>query len=144
MRPWQRYLHHNPRIVDAAIVLALMSVSLPRSLLGVSGVSPPRRWPRWPLAGLAGAAFMWRRGPPRLTALVSVGCTVALTALGYVLTPLLLAPAMAALFALAVRASPRTAYTFTVAAIVIVAATALIAGPAGADFDLKVTGPRFW
>jgi signal transduction histidine kinase len=144
MRPWQRYLHDKPRVIDAAIGLALMSVSLPGSVLRVSGVSPPGRWPGWLLTGVACAAFIWRRSHPRLTALVNIGCTVALTALGYVLTPLLLAPAMAALFALAVRASQRTAYAYTVAAIVIVAATALIAGPAGADFDLKVTGPGFW
>jgi signal transduction histidine kinase len=87
---------------------------------------------------------MWHRGHPRSAAVVTIACTAGVTALGYVLTPLLLAPAMAALFWLAVRASQKTAYLYTAAAIVAVVCTALIAGPAGEDFDLKVSAPAFW
>jgi signal transduction histidine kinase len=45
---------------------------------------------------------------------------------------------------LTLRASPRTAYTFTAAAMVAVLCTALIADPGSEGLNLKVSAPAFW
>ena len=144
MSAWQRYLSDHPRVADAATVLVLLSFTLPGAVLGVTGVSQPARYPGWILAAIACAAVTGHRSRPRLAALAAIACTVAITALGYVLTPLLLAPAMAALFFLALRTSQRTAYAFTAAAIIIVVCTSVIAGPGSEGFSLKVSAPAFW
>ena len=74
---------------------------------------------------------MWVRSHPRATAVVTIACATALAALGYTLSPLLLAPAMIALFFVALRTSQKTAYACTVAAIAILVCTALIASLTG-------------
>jgi signal transduction histidine kinase len=76
--------------------------------------------------------------------MVAIGCTIVLAAQGFVLTPLLLAPTMVALFLLCVRADRRNAYVLTLAAIAGVTLTAVVAGPAGESLGLKVLGPQAW
>jgi signal transduction histidine kinase len=144
MSAWQRYLRDHPRVADAATVLVLLSFALTGAVLGVRGVPQPARQPGWILAAIACAAVAVHRGRPRLAAVVAIACTAAIAALGYLLTPLLLAPAMAALYLLTLRTTQRAAYTFTAAAIVVVLCTALIAGPAGEGLNLKVSAPAFW
>jgi signal transduction histidine kinase len=75
---------------------------------------------------------------------VSIGCTIALAAQGYVLTPLLLAPTMVALFLLPIHAGRQATYLLTLAAISGVTVTAMVAGPAGESVGLKVLGPQAW
>ena len=146
MYRWQRYLRDHPRIVDTMIALILVTLSFPGIAVGLdtAPIPEPQRWSGGLLMGIACAAFLWHRRHLPVTVVVTIACTVAVTALGYALTPLLLAPAMAVLFLVAVRTSQRTGYAVAAATIVIVAGTALIIGPASRSFDLKLSGPALW
>jgi signal transduction histidine kinase len=141
---WQRYARDHPRTADVAAVLLLAGISFPGITLSVQGAAIPPRMPGILLICAACAALLCHRGHPRTAAALTAACTVAIAALGYALTPLLLAPAVAGLFTLAVRAPQRTSSAFTAATIAAVVCTALIAGSAGETLNLKVLGPAAW
>lgn len=141
----QRRLDSHPRIVDGSVAAVLLACSVPGSMLTLpdSDLGVPW-WPGVLLAGTSCAALLWRRGRPRTTALLTAVCALAMTALGYLLTVLLLGPLMLALYSLAVRTDRRTANTFTFAGIAVLVATALIVGPTDEPLVLKLIGPAFW
>ena len=142
---WQRYLRRHPRAADAAVTVVLISLSFPGSRVSVHGVSVPSQWPGWLLTGIACTALLLgHRSRPRAAAAAVIACTIAVTALGYVLTPLLLAPVMVALYTLALRTSSRTGYIVAFGTVAAVTCTLLIAGPHGEPFDLKFLGPVAW
>lgn len=141
---WPRRARDRQRITDAAIAFALISLAFPGGVLAVDGNRVPDRLPYFLLAGLACVAIMWHRGHPRGATAVTIACTGAVTALGFVPTPLLLAPAMTALFLLAVRTNSRTAYAATAITIALVTGTALAFGATNESFDLKFSGPALW
>jgi signal transduction histidine kinase len=141
---WQRQLTDHPRIADVVAVIVLAGISLPGTLLSVKGATVPPRLPGALLTGVACAALLGYRAWPRVTAVAAVGCVVAVTALGYTETPLLLAPAIVALFLLATRDSRTTAYVLTVIAVIAVVSAALAAGPPSESLTLKVFGPAAW
>jgi signal transduction histidine kinase len=138
-----RRAQRHPLVLDAIAVLLLIGVSFTGAALSAPGVPAPSQ----PSTGaiLGGClALLGHRRFPRTATVVVIVCTVTLAAQGYVLTPLLIAPAMAALFLLPVRAGRRSAYLLTVAAIAGVTCTAIVAGPAAESFGLKVLGPQAW
>jgi len=142
---WQRYLRAHPRTADVAIALVPVFFAFPGVTVSVDGAPVPApRWPGYLLAGIACAALLWVRGHPRAAAVVVLACATALAALGYTLSPLLLAPAMVALFFIALRTSLRTACVFTVTAIAVLLGTALIAGPARQPLALETIGTAAW
>ncbi|WLW50579.1 sensor histidine kinase [Streptomyces sp. YU58] len=135
----------RPRAADAALAAALFACSLPGSLITLPGDDPQIAW--WPgvlLTGVACAALLWRRDRPRGTAAVTIACAIAVSALGYVLTALLLGPLMVALYWLAVRTDRRTANTFAFSTIALLVGTGLITGPDDEPLVLKVLGPTAW
>jgi len=140
---WQRYLRAHPRAIDVTIALVPVFISFPGVTVSVDGAPVPAHWPGFLLTGIACAALAWARSHPRSTAVVTIACATALAALGYTLSPLLLAPAMLALFFLALRTGQKTAYAYTVAAIAILVCTALIASPHG-DLALETAGTAAW
>ncbi|WP_405650273.1 sensor histidine kinase [Streptomyces sp. NBC_00019] len=71
-------------------------------------------------------------------------CATASSALGYLLTVLLLGPLMVALYSPAVRTDRRTANTAAGAAITALVTTSLIAGPTDEPLVLKLLGPTTW
>jgi signal transduction histidine kinase len=75
---------------------------------------------------------------------VTIAAAIALAAQGYVLTPLVLAPAMLALFSLGFRSDRWSAYALTAVAIAGVTCAALLADPVTEPFGLKVLGPQAW
>ena len=141
---WQRLARAHPVAVDAIAALALVGVSFSGTVLSAPGAPAPSWSSGIGLSCVACAALLGRRRYPRMTAGVTIACVLALAALGYVLTPLLLAPAMLALFSLAFRAGARTAWALTVTAVAGVACTAQLAGPAAESLGLKLLGPQAW
>ena len=135
----------RPRLTDAALALALFACSLPGSLITLPGNEPAISW--WPgvlLTGVSCAALLWRRGRPRVTTAVAVVCATAVSALGYILTVLLLGPLMVALYSLAVRTGRRTANTYAVSGIALLVSAALLKGPDDEPLILKLLGPAAW
>jgi signal transduction histidine kinase len=141
----QRLPSARPHAVDAGLAAALFACSVPGSLVTLPGHDPGVPW--WPgvlLTGVACAALLWRRGLPRTTTAVAVVCATAVSALGYILTVLLLGPLMVALHSLAVRTDRRTANTFAGTGIALLVGAALIVGPGDEPLVLKLLGPAAW
>ncbi|MCX5369210.1 sensor histidine kinase [Streptomyces sp. NBC_00103] len=135
----------HPRSSDAALAAALFACSFPGSVITFPGQDPSVPW--WPgvvLAGASCAALVRRRDRPRGTVVVTLGCAVAASALGYLLTVLLLAPLMAALYSLAVSTDRRTANSFAFTGIALLVGVGLPSGPAGEPLVLKLLGPAAW
>jgi signal transduction histidine kinase len=141
---WQRYAHDHPQVADLAAGLVLAGVSLPGVALSVHGTAGPPRLPGMLLTGAACASLLWHRGHPRAAAALTTACTIVVASLGYVLTPLLLGPAIAGLFVLAVRAGQKASNAFTAVTITAVVCAALLAGPADESLALKTVGPAAW
>jgi signal transduction histidine kinase len=141
---WQRLTRAHPVAVDAIGALALVGVSFSGTVLSAPGAPAPSWSSGIGLICVACAALLWRRQYPRITTGVTIACVLALAALGYVLTPLLLAPAMAALFSLAFLTGGRPAWALTVTAVAGVVCTASLAGPVAESLGLKVFGPQAW
>ncbi|MFD8115687.1 sensor histidine kinase [Streptomyces microflavus] len=121
----------HPRAFDAALVGVLCVLAV----LTTTMAQPPRivRWPPPAPAALAVcacAALLLHRARPRLTVLMTTGCTAVLGALGpaygYEFGSTLTGPVMAALASLAWRTDGRTAARCTAAAaLTLLAASAL-------------------
>ncbi|PVE09857.1 sensor histidine kinase [Streptomyces scopuliridis] len=141
----QQQLRDHPRIVDVAVAVVFCACSFPGSAVPLPGRDLGVPW--WPgvlLGVISSTALLWRHGRPRTTAVVTGVCAIAMTALGYILTVLLLGPLMVALYALAVRTDRRTANGFAFTGIALLLVTALIAGPTDEPLVLKLMGPVFW
>jgi signal transduction histidine kinase len=141
---WKRRAGQHPLAVDAVLVLLLCVCSFSGAALSAPGAPAPTQPAGGGVILIACIAIFGCRWFPRATAVVAIGCTIALAAQGYVLTPLLLAPTMVALFLLPIRADRRAAYLLTLAAITGVTVTAVVAGPAAESVGLKVLGPQAW
>ncbi|MGI5459912.1 sensor histidine kinase [Streptomyces sp. CA-249302] len=135
----------RPRPVDAVVAGTLFACSFPGSLITVPGRNLGVSW--WPgvlLAGVSCVALLWRHGRPRATVVVTLFCATVASVLGYLLTVLLLAPLMVALYSLAVGTDRRTANTFTVTGIAVLVGSGLLAGSSGEPLVLKLLGPAAW
>jgi signal transduction histidine kinase len=141
---WARRARCHPRAVDVLVVLLLCVCSFSGAVLSAPGAPAPSQPTGAGAIVISCVVLFGHRRLPRLTAVVAIGCTIALAAAGFVLTPLLLAPTMVALFLLSGRASRRSVYALTLAAVVGVTLTAIVAGPAGESLGLKVLGPQAW
>ncbi|WP_116947366.1 sensor histidine kinase [Jiangella endophytica] len=139
------YVERRPRLTDVVIVLALLL----GAALGVSVVGPgdgPSHdlWVGGVVAGLACLSLLKARGQPRIAVVVTTLCAVVLGALGYLLTPLLLAPLMVALYWLAATSTSRTTWIHGGIATALVVAAAVGVD----DFDemiaLRALGPALW
>ncbi|WP_062987913.1 sensor histidine kinase [Nocardia anaemiae] len=138
------YAVRHPQVTDAVIVMALLGAAV----LGVYMVGPgePRTGDPWPgvvVTGLACLAAFGAREHPRITVVAATACTLAAGGLGYLLTPLLLAPVMVALYWLAVTTSSRATWAYGGTATVLVVGVAV-----GTDLDamlaLRAVGPALW
>jgi signal transduction histidine kinase len=143
---WQRLVRDHPRLLDVAVALLLFANAYPGSLLDApGGTTDTPWWPAMVLAGLSCVALQWRRERPRATAALAIVCAVAMAALGYLLTVLLLGPLMVAFYTLADRTDRRTANTFTFFAMVILPVTDMLAAtPGNRPLSLEVIGPAAW
>jgi signal transduction histidine kinase len=141
---WQRYLRAHPRAIDVALALVPVFIAFPGVTVSVDAAQLPVHWPGFLLTGIACAALACVRSRPRTIAVMTVACATAMAALHFTLSPLLLAPAMVALFFVANRASQKTAYAYAVAAIAILVCTAVIASPDREPLVMETVGTTAW
>ncbi|GAA3259046.1 sensor histidine kinase [Dactylosporangium siamense] len=139
------YAERHPRLTDAAVAVALLAGAvLGVHLVGPGEGRPSGLWVADVLAGLACLALLKAREQPRAVVVVTTACAVVMGALGYLLTPLLLAPVMVALYWLAASVAARTAWIYGGCS------TALVVGAAVGidDLDqtvvLRIIGPALW
>jgi signal transduction histidine kinase len=142
---WQRFLSERPRAADGLLALALFAVAFPGSRFAAQGSTAPDPW--WPavaLAAVACTALLWHRTRPREVAVVTTLCVVAMAVLGFLLTVLLIAPLMVALYSVAARTDRKTTYVFSIAAIAIAVVTTVLVDPAEKSIYLKTVGLQAW
>ncbi|MFI1852235.1 sensor histidine kinase [Streptomyces sp. NPDC020480] len=142
---WQRYAKNHPRVVDTMAILLLFAASLSGTML--SSVEPFTQridwWPGALLAVVACTALWWHRSHPRTVVAITAVCANAGSALGYLLTALLLAPTMAALYWLAIHTDRKTARTYCFAVIALLVPTTLIVAPYHHSLILRTINPAF-
>ena len=142
---WQHLLSERPRAADALLALALFAIAFPGSRFAAEGAAAPDPW--WPaivLAGVACTALLWHRTHPRTVTVVTTACAMAMAFQGFLLTVLLIAPLMVALYSLAARTDRKTTYLFSIAVIALVVMAALLGEPGQKSLYLKIVGPEAW
>ncbi|WP_369262993.1 sensor histidine kinase [Streptomyces sp. R35] len=142
---WQRYRADHPRVVDVMVVLVAFALTVLGCLISLEpGGEEIPLWPGVLLGAAGSAALWWRQTHPRtVVAVTSVAANTA-GALGYLLTPLLLAPLMSALYWLAMRTDRRTARIALVGVVSLLVTTALVDDRYAYPWPLKTLGPAFW
>jgi signal transduction histidine kinase len=141
---WLRAFREHPRVVDAALVLLLCVNSIFGSTIANASSPAPRHW--WPgvlLTSVAACAMPWRRSHPRAVTALTAACAVAVSALGYTPTVLVIGPLGFALYALADRTDRKTANTIAFASAAAVSAAAALASP-HESIGLTVVSPIAW
>jgi signal transduction histidine kinase len=144
MSAWMSNAERHPRLTDGFVVLALLGCAvLGVHLVGPGDSRPQDLWLADVVAGISCVVLVGARQHPRVTVVVTTLCAVATGLLGFLLTPLLLAPAMVGLYWLAATTTARTALAYGGGTTLLVVATAV-----GTDFDetvaLRAIGPALW
>jgi len=138
------YAERHPRLTDAVIVLALLVCAVVgANLVGPGDSRPQEVWVAEVVAGVACLALFGARERPRSTAVVATACAVVTGGLGFILSPLLIAPLMVALYWLAATTDSRTTWAYGGTATVLVVGAAV-----GTNLDemvaLRAIGPALW
>ncbi|MFD4606396.1 sensor histidine kinase [Streptomyces sp. NPDC058464] len=141
----ERYTGRRHTATDVVLVLGLLGCVTLGASIAIPGISQPQEeWPAVVLATLSCLAQLRARTYPRTAAVVATVCMVITVGLGYLLTPLLLAPLMIALYRLAAGTDPRTTRVYGAATMAVVVATALFDQPTTDMLLLRTVGPVLW
>ncbi|MFS7879446.1 sensor histidine kinase [Streptomyces asiaticus] len=143
---FEQYSDRYPHVIDVVLVLSLMGCAALGSNLTLPGAEPPDQdRAATALMGVSCLALLKYRSHPRTAVVVTAVCTVIAISLGYLLTPLLLGPVMAALYWLATLTDRKTTRVFGIA----VMAAVMVASAVSDSMDslslvLRTIGPFFW
>ncbi|MEU3933060.1 sensor histidine kinase [Streptomyces sp. NPDC029044] len=133
-------------LVDLAMVLALMGCTALGGTLTMPGADPPDHdKTATALMGVACLVLLKHRTHPRSAVVVAGACTVTAVGLGYLVTPLLLAPVMAALYWLAAQTDRRSTRIHGLSTLLAVTLAAVFSGSMNhVSLLLRTIGPIFW
>lgn len=142
----ERFAAHHPFAVDLTLVLALMVCAVLGGQISLPGAEPPSGQATHPiLIAVCSLVLLGHRRHPGVAVWVTAGCTILAGIDGYLVTPLLLAPMMGALYWLAADTDRRTTCRYGLTAIAAVAVGNVFAGaPHGISVLLPTIGPLFW
>jgi signal transduction histidine kinase len=142
----EEFSARHPFLVDLAMVLALMGCSALGGSLTLPGAEPPDQdKSATVLTGVACLVLLKHRTHPRTVVVVAGGCTVAAVTLGYLVTPLLLAPVMAALYWLAALTDRKSTRRYGLTTLVAVTLAAVFSDSMNhVSLLLRTIGPVFW
>ncbi|WP_460062653.1 sensor histidine kinase [Streptomyces sp. YKOK-I1] len=133
------------RAMDVVTAMALLGCAAFGASIRVPGISrPDQTWPGMLLAAVSCLALLKARSHPRTAVAVVTACTVATGSLGYLLTPLLLAPLMLALYWLAAGTDRRTTRGYGLVIMAMVVLTAVLDRPDTDMLTLRTVGPVLW
>ncbi|MFF7656726.1 sensor histidine kinase [Streptomyces sp. NPDC007983] len=143
---FEQYADRYPRVADVVVVLALMGCASLGGNLTLPGADPPDQdRMATVLMGVSCLALLRYRSHPRTAVVVTAVCTAIAVALGYLLTPLLLAPVMTALYWLATLTDRRTTRVFGVTVMAALMAASVVSDSMdGLSLVLRIIGPLFW
>lgn len=141
---WRRRATSRPKAVEAVTLALLFAFTLSgvwvtRAVLD----GPVALWPGIASAALACATLLRRHSHPLPVLAVTTLCTMVQGAVGYLLTPLLMAPTLIAQYVASLRSDRRTTWNSALAAAAGIALTALFA-TAFRDPILSVINPAGW
>ncbi|UGQ13725.1 sensor histidine kinase [Yinghuangia sp. ASG 101] len=140
----ERYAEPHARTADRVTTTAVCVCALFGTQISTSESTPPSAlWPVWILAASSASLLVSRRRP-RVALAVTAGAAALLTGLGYLPSPLLLAPVMAALYWLAALTDSRTTNVLASVTLVVLVATSLAGESLGDDFILRTLGTGLW
>ncbi|MDX3229021.1 sensor histidine kinase [Streptomyces sp. ME19-01-6] len=140
----ERYTERHHHALDLITAVVLFGVVILGAALSWPGTARPALGPALLLAGISCAALVGCRSHPRTAVVVTAVCIAAASAVGYVLTPLLLAPAMMKLYWLATLTERKITYAYCLGTIATLVTTAMIADPGHHALVLKTIGPAVW
>ncbi|MET9678794.1 sensor histidine kinase [Streptomyces coeruleorubidus] len=142
----EEFSARHPFLVDLAMVLALMGCAALGGSLTLPSADPPDQdMTATVLTGVACLVLLKHRTHPRVAVVVAGGCTVAAVALGYLVTPLLLAPVMAALYWLATLTDRRTTRVYgIITTLAVIVAAVFTDSMDHLSLLLRTIGPFFW
>ena len=141
---WRQFASDHPRVVDAALIVLLLCAAAGPAVLNASlpgTVDHLGWWSAVPLAVAACLALLWRRRHPRLVVVVTTACVSVAAGVGYLVTAVLLAPLMVALYELAMVAPARTTRCYCGAAAGVIILSALLGNRYGNPWPLTVINP---
>jgi signal transduction histidine kinase len=141
----EEYAERHPWLTEVAVVLAVFGAAVLGASLAGPGDGPPRDVRvALVLAAVACLALVKAREHPRVTVAVTTICAVATGGLGYLLTPLLLAPVMVALYWLAASTVARTAWTYGGVTAALVVGAAVGVDHLDETLVFRTIGPALW
>jgi signal transduction histidine kinase len=142
----EEFAEQHPFLVDLAMVLGLMGCATFGTSLSLPSADPPAQDKAGVvLMGAACLALLRHRANPRTVVVITTGCTVTAVVMGYLLTPLLLAPIMAGLYWLATLTDRRTTRVYGVGTMVAVIVAAVFTDSMDhLSLLLRTIGPFFW
>ncbi|WLW58108.1 sensor histidine kinase [Streptomyces sp. YU58] len=140
------FADRHPFVVDLVLVLPLMGSAVLGASLTLPRADPPDQdTTAVVLMGVSCLALLKHRSHPRTAVVVNAVCSVIVIAMGYLLTPLLLAPVMAALYWLATQADRATIRVYGITTMVaLMLAAAFSDSMDHLSLLLRTIGPLFW
>jgi signal transduction histidine kinase len=140
---WRQYAKDYPRVTDVAFVgLLLLAISGPAVLNSdLSYTDNLGWWSAIPPAVVGTLALLWRRRLPRTVVAFTAACAAVAGGFGFLITPVLLAPAMVALYELAMRIPGRTTHLYYLAATTAIVVAALVGDRYGYPWPLTILNP---
>ncbi|MEX5713157.1 histidine kinase [Parafrankia sp. FMc6] len=141
---WWRDVPDRPCFAQVAVASLLLAAAVPGSRLQGSPLLDRPLWPALLSTGLACAALLLCRRHPLVTATLAASGAVALAALGYLLSPLLLGPLIVAVYWLALGMAWVVAGAFAAVTAAVLVGAALTAGPPSRPLVLETIGPVMW
>ncbi|MFJ3621858.1 sensor histidine kinase [Streptomyces iakyrus] len=142
----EEFAEQHPFLVDLAMVLGLMGCATFGTSLSLPSADPPVQDKAGVvLMGVACLALLRHRANPRTVVVITTACTVTAVVMGYLLTPLLLAPIMAGLYWLATLTDRRTTRVYGIGTMVAVIVAAVLTDSMDhLSLLLRTIGPFFW
>ncbi|MEU0073847.1 histidine kinase, partial [Streptomyces sp. NPDC006332] len=143
---FERYAERHTLVIDVAVVMALMGCATLGSSLTMPGADPPDQdRAATILMAVSCLALLRYRTHPRVAVVVTAVCTVIAISLGYLLTPLLLGPVMAALYWMASLTDRKTIRVYGITTTLSLTLAAVFADSMDhLSLVLRAIGPIFW
>ncbi|MDQ0762423.1 sensor histidine kinase [Streptomyces canus] len=142
----EEFADRHPFLVDLALVAVLMGSATLGASLTLPGAEPPTQDnTAVVLLSVSCLALLKHRTHPRLVVAVNAVCATVVIGMGYLLTPLLLAPVMASLYWLATLAERRTLRGYGgITMVALMIAAAVSDSMNHVSLLLRTIGPFFW
>ncbi|WP_329387400.1 sensor histidine kinase [Streptomyces sp. NBC_01716] len=131
--------------MDIALILGLLAFSVAGTVFSSFVLDQQLAiWPGVLQSAIGCAALLWRRSHPRTVVAVNALCAAVDASLGYLLTPLLQGPLMAALYSLGLFTDRKNTRIGAVLTAALLVATALVVNPSHHNLLLATLNPVAW